>query len=586
MSNKAVEYIIRAKDLTGSALKGSQKKFQNFRSRIAQGAKSLVKRVFSIRTAMTGLAAGAAGMAYALKTAFEFERYQTQFKVLFGDLEQAKQHMADLQKFSAGTPFQFAGIAKASRQLHIFTDGVMGGKQSLKLIGDAAAAVGTPLEDLTMWVGRAYGAIKAGRPFGEAAMRLMELGVITPEVRSKMEDMQKAGASNIEVWNELQKSLERFDGGMEEMSKTGEGLFSTLKDNWKLAVAEFGKVFMDTAKNDIGALTDKLKELRQNGDIAVWANRVKSVLNDIKDTVNGLNKAFQWLYKWSGAKDVKAMVHGGGAFAGTLAGGGSFKDASRAADKELARHGNYTQKALGLTGSYGQGILAEVEAEEKAKAEREEQIRQKARQRHATAGGGSVSLDDRLKADMAKSQEKADKERIAKEKEEQKKAQEEVLRQKEKKEKELREKEKREREKMEKALWDQVKQQDRQKQQNIQQQIAGNRGKMADARNRMQQAEAAAQQAWGWYANEDAMRAQLDREKEQAKLERRFEKDKERLMDRQGWRTKDNLSPRLEAVRRILLAREKKAKEAKNLADIAKNTKDLGKKLDELLRMK
>ena len=101
-------------------------------------------------------------------------------------------------------------------------------------------------------------------------------------------------------------------------------------------------------------------------------------------------------------------------------------------------------------------------------------------------------------------------------------------------------------------------------------------------------AESKLQQAWGWYRNKGSMAAQLDEEKAEAKAQRQFEKDFEKLKDRKGrnWRTAEHLSVDEEAVRRVAIAREEKAQAEKWAQETAENTRDLAHKIDELLSMK
>jgi len=199
-----------------------------------------------------GVALGVVGGLVAkagLAALSRVETITTQFKVLFGDIKQAKAHLMDLRDFSAKTPFQLSGISKASRLLYQFSEGAMGGRDSLRLVGDAAAATGNDLEGVAMWVGRAYGAIKAGKPFGEASARLQELGILTASTRARMEEMQKAGASGAEIWKVLTGELKKYEGGMEELSGTIAGKGSTIKDSWENMLAGLGEFFAPVWKS-------------------------------------------------------------------------------------------------------------------------------------------------------------------------------------------------------------------------------------------------------------------------------------------------------------------------------------------------
>ena len=95
----------------------------------------------------------------ALKTivgsAFKFETQTIQFKTLIGNIDEARAHMADLKALGDTPPFNLDQFAAASRQLMVMTDGVLGYKKSLELIGDAAAATGKPIEEMGHAVGGA-----------------------------------------------------------------------------------------------------------------------------------------------------------------------------------------------------------------------------------------------------------------------------------------------------------------------------------------------------------------------------------------------------------------------------------------------
>lgn len=380
------EMVLKARDATAGALKKAQANMTKFRASVNKGFKGML----SGRKIMTGLAAGAVALGLTLKKSFEFERYRVQFKVLFGDLEQAKTHIASLQAFSASTPFQFADIAQASRQLHVYTNGVMGAEESLKLVGDAAAASGQNINDVAQWVGRAYSSIQAGRPFGEAAQRLQEMGILGGEARNKMEELQKSGASNIAVWSVLQGELNKSAGGMEELSKTGEGLFSTLKDNWSLALARFGDTFQDLAKNKIAALTDKIKQLMEDGTIDVWADRSKKALEGLLVTAKVVAGALSKL----GA--IQKFVQKVAAAVGAKAGGGTFKE--------------------------GWGMVDDWEEQQRKDEERIRAAARKKKEANKESAAQEKSLSEKIAEDLGKKKtdqaKKAVKETAAKEAEE------------------------------------------------------------------------------------------------------------------------------------------------------------------------
>ena len=137
----------------------------------------------------------------------EIETAEIQFATFLGSTEAAEEKVASLFEFAKTTPFETGPIIKASRQLQVFGGNVLNSDENLRLFGDAAAATSAPIDNLTFWIGRMYSSIQGGKPFGEAAMRLQELAVMTPEARTQMEELQKSGASAEEVFGVFQSCL-------------------------------------------------------------------------------------------------------------------------------------------------------------------------------------------------------------------------------------------------------------------------------------------------------------------------------------------------------------------------------------------
>jgi hypothetical protein len=306
--NKVLRYTIDAIDKSKSVLTRAAARIKSF-------AINVFSNLINIEAGWRMLSGAAQKAMSVLTAAFKMETIEKQFAILMRSVDGARIRMDELKNFSASTPFQIDGIAKASRQLHVFSEGVLGGTSSLKLVGDAAAAVGVSIEELSFWVGRAYSMIKGGQPFGEAAMRLQEMGVMTPQARKEMERLQESGANASEVWGVLAKRMGEFDGGMKDLSETGDGLVSTIEDNWTLAVAEFGKSFMDLAKTELAYLNTWLEKLSEDGSIKKWADAsLKAVkplvemmmnLTDVESRGQSLKASWDYLKSvWNYGADI------------------------------------------------------------------------------------------------------------------------------------------------------------------------------------------------------------------------------------------------------------------------------------------
>lgn len=326
-SNHVVSFLIRAKD-------GATKTLHSIGSAITSLGSALLRNGANIQAwgQMIGSAVakvqGVFGTLWgAIKESFKFETLTVQFKTLLGSMDAARERMAMLAKFAETTPFEMEEVARASRTLTVMSGDALGSAWALRTVGDAAAATGANIEELSMWIGRAYAMIQAGKPFGEAAMRLSELGVITPQVRAKMEELQAAGASSVDVWTTLTDHLATFDGAMLDLSRTGDGLTSTLSDNWTAAVRTFGDAFQKVAKESIQFLINLLAKLQADGTIQRWAEAAVRALTPVKDLITAvlggqesrgqaLTAAWDYLKAvWDyGAKTIKTAVE----FAGNI----------------------------------------------------------------------------------------------------------------------------------------------------------------------------------------------------------------------------------------------------------------------------
>lgn len=581
MSNMVLKAVLELKDnMTGQLNRAG--------SSVSGFAKSVGSNLMNIKAgfdmAFGAISAIAGRFASTIKEAFRFETQTIQFAVLMKSMTAAKERMAELAIFAAATPFQLGEIVQASRQLHVFTGGVLGSTASLRLVGNAAAAVGTTINDLSFWIGRAYAAIKGGLPFGEATMRLMELGVITPEVRTKMEELQAAGASNIEVWGVLEKRLNSFSGGMKTLSESGDGLVSTMQDNWTEAVRSFGQALEPIAKTYLKDLIAALNQLNSSGAIAEWATRAITALESVGGAARAVGKAIGAVWNYSGLSDAWAVGKGlVGSAVGTVTdvAKGNFGSILDNQNQNLgagAADGFYIRKVMKWAA--GKGNAAAQNALDVSQEGQFEAVRNRAaaavvKPAAATKTAAQEDADSKKKiaSDMAAAQKDVDK-RLAEAAS--KKAAEELA-------KRLKEEETA-RMALEKKLADEA---FRLSTDNLRKESDVAKEDQSKAASRLSTAHEQAAKAWGWYRDKETLKTQIVEEKANAAAEKQFKSDFSRLQSRRSdWRSAANLSLEDEAVRRVGVAREEERAAAENLRAIEENTRELAAKLDELLTMK
>jgi hypothetical protein len=214
-----------------------------------------------------------------------------QFETLMGDADAARKHVQDLFQFAKETPFETQPIINASRMMRTFGGGALDTMANMTLFGDAAAATGSNIEEVGFWMGRAYAAIQAGQPFGEARMRLQELAIISPQAAQKIEALEKAGAKGDVVWQAFSGDLARFTGAMAKQAKTWTGLTSSLSDAIAITSAKMFEPLFEVAKTVAGDLLDTLS----SADFEAWAD----------DAGKGIAKFVE-----NAGKGFGQMVHG------------------------------------------------------------------------------------------------------------------------------------------------------------------------------------------------------------------------------------------------------------------------------------
>lgn len=248
----------------------------------------------------------------------EAEDLTVQFKVLLGSVEEAKKRIKEYSDFGAKTPFELGEIARAGRILQVFGGDVLATGKNLQMIGDIAAGVGQPFQDVAMWVGRMYDALQSGRPWGEAGARLQEMGALSGQARAQLEAMQKSGASGTEIWATFGKEMGRFNGMMDDLSKTVTGQLSTSMDLLKSAARDVlaGGAWENLSKT-VGEFNKTLQGLIDSGALVKFGDNLGTIAVIVRD-IGAI---------WAGAKIVAGFEAMGSAMAVATVGATGLKAA-------------------------------------------------------------------------------------------------------------------------------------------------------------------------------------------------------------------------------------------------------------------
>ncbi|MEG1892771.1 MAG: tape measure protein [Bacilli bacterium] len=267
-------------------LKKATKKAEDFTkglsNGILKGLGTLAKGVAKVGTiAGTGISVlGGIGVKYNA----DMESYTTNFKVMLGSQEKAIKKVEELKTMAAKTPFGMAELADATQVLLSFGMANEEVTPTLKMIGDVSLGNKEKFKSLSL----AFAQVQSsGKLMGQDLLQMVNQGFNPLQVISEMtgksmvelkKDMEN-GAISADMVSEAfayaTSEEGKFYNGMDEASKTTDGLMSTLKDD---ALAKTGELF--------GAISEKLKEL-----IPKVIEFIAKI--DVKDVVKKLGEMWQ-----------------------------------------------------------------------------------------------------------------------------------------------------------------------------------------------------------------------------------------------------------------------------------------------------
>ncbi len=252
-------------------LKGMRKDLDKFNQNTDRLGKSLIRNV--------SLPLAAAGTA-AVKFAADLETLETSFVSLVGGTKQAAAAVAQLNDFTAKTPFQLEAVAASARQLLAAGTGIDELNTQLQFLGDIAATTGKPINEIAA----IFAKVNAkGKVELENLNQLAERGIPIFTELSKATGLLPselgAGAVTVAEFNAVLASFSEEGGfaagAMERLSETAEGKFSTAMDNIKLALASLGEEFLPIIKQ----ILDKVISLAQS--FAALSPSIKQTIGQI-----------------------------------------------------------------------------------------------------------------------------------------------------------------------------------------------------------------------------------------------------------------------------------------------------------------
>lgn len=242
----------------GKALDDMFKKLAGTMATVGAGlsASALTKEIFNIRS--------------------EFQQLEIAFGTMLKSKEKANQLMKDAAEFAATTPFDLKGVAAGIKQNLAYGASVDTVIDEMRMLGDVAAGVSMPLNDLVYLYGtlRTSGRVAtidirqfAGRgiPIYEELAKV--LGVAKNEVAGLV-TAGKVGFADVEkAFKNMTSAGGMFNNLMADQSKSLGGQYSNLKDNIEMMFNEIGKSQEGVFSDAMGLASNLVENYKEVGRI-------------------------------------------------------------------------------------------------------------------------------------------------------------------------------------------------------------------------------------------------------------------------------------------------------------------------------
>lgn len=234
---------------------------------ITKQLKSTIDESQARVSAGTGLiAAGVAAMipvGLGIKFAGEIEQAEIGFATLLGSTKAASEEIQKIRELAAATPFEFPGILAADRALISATGNADQARKIFMALGNVTSAFGQGEDVLVRMAQNMQGIKSSMKATGMDIKQFTNVGIplwdlmadTTGKSVKQLKDMDITFEMISEALLRAGGAGGKYGNAMEAMSKSINGKFSTLSDEFKNAFAELGKAVMPLLHPIVDLLT-------------------------------------------------------------------------------------------------------------------------------------------------------------------------------------------------------------------------------------------------------------------------------------------------------------------------------------------
>lgn len=236
----------------------------------------------------------------------EFEKTEKSFEVLVGNIDEAKNLLEDLTKFSERTPFAPKEVQQAAKTLLGFGRTTRQVRADVERLGELSAATGANLSQIALIYGQVAG---LGKLQGQDALQFINAGIPIYDLLAKtmnksvveLREMQSQGKI---TFADLEKSLKaateeggKFFGSLEAQSRTISGLQSTIEGRIESIQRSLGEKLAPALRSALQLVNELLKRVGV-GVAGIDNDFVLSVAAGLDATTQSLDAFSNVLTSW------------------------------------------------------------------------------------------------------------------------------------------------------------------------------------------------------------------------------------------------------------------------------------------------
>lgn len=294
--NTAKSSMDKVKKTTNDVKEETKKASQETKN-LGNGYNGLDKSLNKIKTTITAIAGISVIKKIGsdmLENAMQVENAKAKLETFSASAEDAGQQIKKAKDFANSTPFETNDIVDGMVKMKSYS--LETTDEMMTRVGNMAGAMGKSYDQAVEAIADAQtGELERLKEFGITKQQIIDQGAKTMagkelvNAKGQIVDQQAFNTALFQLMDD------RYKGGMERQAKTLKGTMSTLNGMKSNILSILGGIddegnviaggLLDTIKNVVTNINNKLMELNNNGTIQKWGESFRNTFTKVKDSI-------------------------------------------------------------------------------------------------------------------------------------------------------------------------------------------------------------------------------------------------------------------------------------------------------------